>query len=280
MPPQDLTRDDSLGDFTARSITLLGEQRRVYVCGSGPGVIVMCEMPGISPHVARFARWVRGAGMTVYMPSLFGTDGALGDADSGAAIFRRLCVAKEFRALGGGESSPVTTWLMALARLAHQECGGPGVGAVGMCFTGNFAITMMLEDAVVAPVACQPSLPVDNPEALEISGTELAAVKDRLDRDGLTVLAYRFEGDKICTRARFDAYAQALGDSFDGRELPDSAANPDAPPFFAEHVPYPHSVVTAHLIDREGEPTSTARDEILNFLHGRLHEPIISRASS
>ncbi len=274
MTSQDLTRDDNLADFTARIISLLDEERRVYVSGSGPGVIVMCEMPGISPHVARFARWVRDRGMTVYLPSLFGTDGALGTADSGAAVYRRLCVAKEFRALGGGESSPVTMWLMALARLAHEECGGPGVGAVGMCFTGNFAITMMLEDAVVAPVACQPSLPVDEPGALEISDDELAAVKQRLDRDNLTVLAYRFVGDKICTRARFDAYAQALGDAFDGRELPDAAANPDPPPFFAAHVPYPHSVVTVHLIDREGEPTTTARDEILDFLHDRLHVSI------
>ncbi|MGI8881438.1 MAG: dienelactone hydrolase family protein [Jatrophihabitans sp.] len=280
MTGQDMTQDDSLSDFAVRTVALLGEKRRVYVSGSGPGVIVMSEMPGISPHVARFARWVRERGMTIYMPSLFGTDGAIGDADSGAALFRRLCVAKEFRALRGGESSPITTWLMALARLAHEECGGPGVGAVGMCFTGNFAITMMLEDAVVAPVACQPSLPVDQPDALEISDRELAAVKERLDRDDLTVLAYRFEGDKICTRARFDAYAQALGDSFDGRELPDTAANPDTPPFFAAHVPYPHSVVTVHLIDREGEPTTTALEEILDYLRVRLRGNGISRVNS
>lgn len=271
MTNHDVTRDDGLADFSIRSISLLGEARRVYVSGDGPGVIVMHEMPGISPHVARFARWVRDSGMTVYLPSLFGTDGSLGDAESGAQVFRRLCVAKEFRALGGGESSPITTWLMALARLAHRECGGTGVGAVGMCFTGNFAITMMLESAVVAPVACQPALPVDEPAALEISDAELTAVKERLDRDGLTVLAYRFEGDEICTRARFDAYERALGDSFVSRELPDTAANPDAPPFFAAHVPYPHSVVTVHLIDREGEATTTARDEILDFLVHRLH---------
>ncbi|MET8122472.1 dienelactone hydrolase family protein [Micromonospora sp. NPDC005189] len=275
-----MTRDDNLADFTVRSVSLLGEVRHVHVSGDGPGVIVMPEMPGISPHVARFARWVRDRGMTVYLPSIFGTDGALGDADSGAQVFRRLCVAKEFRALGGGESSPVTAWLMALARLVHRECGGPGVGAVGMCFTGNFAITMMLESAVVAPVACQPALPVDEPGALEISDAELAAVKERLDRDGLTVLAYRFEGDVVCTRARFDAYAQTLGDSFLSRELPDTAANPEAPPFFAAHVPYPHSVVTVHLIDGEDEPTTAARDEILDFLHDRLHGLGISRINS
>ncbi|MEU5715906.1 dienelactone hydrolase family protein [Streptomyces sp. NPDC020403] len=90
MADHDVTQDDDLVDFTVRSISLLGQVRRVYVSGDGPGVIVMHEMPGISPHVARFARWVRDRGMTVYLPSLFGTDGALGDADSGAQVFRRL----------------------------------------------------------------------------------------------------------------------------------------------------------------------------------------------
>src|SRR5262249_32480301 len=85
----------------------------------------MAEMPGISPHVARFARWVRDAGFTVYMPSLFGRDGAVPRADEGTEVFQRACVNAEFNALAGGRSSPVTTWLRALARHAHQECGGP-----------------------------------------------------------------------------------------------------------------------------------------------------------
>src|ERR1700740_654006 len=128
--------DDPLEDFARRDITLHGAAKRVYVAGSGPAVIVMTEMPGISPQVARFARWVRDAGFTVYMPSLFGRDGAVPDAEEGAAVFRRACVSAEFRALATNQSSPVTQWLRALARLAHHECGGLGVGAIGMCFTG------------------------------------------------------------------------------------------------------------------------------------------------
>jgi dienelactone hydrolase len=164
----------------------------------------------------------------------------------------------------------VTRWLMGLAREAHVECGGPGVGAVGMCLTGNFALTLMLEPSVLAPVLCQPSIPFNDQGGLEISDAELRQVRDRLHREDLTVLAYRFEGDKICTRQRFAAYAQALGDRFVGKELPDSAANTEVPPFFAEHVNFPHSVVTVHLVDREGEPTTQARDEILHFLRSRL----------
>lgn len=238
--------------------------------GRGPAVIVMTEMPGISPHVARFARWVREAGFTVYMPSLFGRDGAVPTADEGAAVFQRVCVSAEFRALAANESSPVTRWLMALARLAHAECGGPGVGAIGMCFTGNFALTMMLEPAVLAPVLSQPSLPLNEPAGLEIAPDELRAVKERLDRENLTVLAYRFAGDRICRAERFAAYTKALGDRFIGKTLPDDAANGDVSPFFAKHVPYPHSVVTQHLIDEAGQPTMAARDEILAFFAARL----------
>jgi dienelactone hydrolase len=271
MPTRNMTEDDPLEDFEPRQITLDGVTKKVYVAGSGPAVIVMTEMPGISPHVARFSRWVRDAGFTVYMPSLFGRDGAVPGAEEGVAIFKRACVSAEFRALAGNQSSPVTLWLRALARLAHQQCGGPGVGAIGMCFTGNFALTMMLEPSVLAPVLSQPTLPLDNPAGLEIAPDELAAVRQRLDRDDLTVMAYRFEGDRYCKAERFAAYSAALGDRFIGRVLPESAANRDSlAPFFEHVVASPHSVVTAHLIDEAGQPTLAARDEILAFFARRL----------
>ncbi|GGC86349.1 dienelactone hydrolase family protein [Chelatococcus reniformis] len=270
MNSRDLDQYDPLEDFAPRKITLDGLTKMVHVAGEGPAVVVMAEMPGISPHVARFARWVRDAGFTVYMPSLFGRDGGLPDLDTAQAIFKRACISAEFHALGAGRSSPVTRWLRALARLAHEECPGPGVGAIGMCFTGNFALSMMLEPSLLAPVLSQPSLPLDVPAGLEIAADELAAVKRRLDTEDLTVLAYRFAGDRFCRAERFAAYQAALGDRFIGRVLPDSAANPDVPEFFAKAVQTPHSVVTVHLIDEAGQPTTAARDEILAFFAGRL----------
>jgi dienelactone hydrolase len=267
---RNVDEDDPLDDFDPRVITLDGVAKVVHVAGSGPAVIVMTEMPGISPHVARFSRWVRDAGFTVYMPSLFGRDGAVPGVEEGAATLRRACVSAEFRAFAASESSPVTVWLRSLARLAHEQCGGRGVGAIGMCFTGNFALTMMLEPSMLAPVLSQPSLPLDDPGGLEIAPEELAAVRRRLDREDLTVMGYRFKGDRVCKAQRFAAYSQALGDRFVARELPDSAANPDTPPFFEHVVASPHSVVTAHLIDEAGQPTIAARDEILAFFTQRL----------
>ncbi|MTV14738.1 MULTISPECIES: dienelactone hydrolase family protein [Bradyrhizobium] len=270
MPNRPMTQDDPLDDFERRQITLDGAGKTVHVGGAGPAVIVMAEMPGISPHVARFARWVRDAGFTVYMPSLFGRDGAVASAEEGAAVFQRACVSREFRAMAANQSSPVTQWLRALAQFAHGECGGPGVGAIGMCFTGNFALTMMLEPSMLAPVLSQPSLPLNDPAGIEIAPEQVKAVRERLEREDLTVLAYRFEGDKFCMAQRFAAYREALGDRFIGRVLADSAANRDVPPFFRNFVTTPHSVVTVHLIDEAGQPTIAARDEILAFFRQRL----------
>ena len=233
MVQHNLKKDDPLEDFVHREIALDQVTKKVYVAGQGPAVIVMTEMPGISPHVARFSRWARDAGFTVYMPSLFGRDGAVPSAEEGAAVFQQACVSAEFRAFAANKSSPVTQWLRALARMAHQECGGAGVGAIGMCFTGNFALSMMLEPSMLAPVLSQPSLPMDDPGGLEIAPDELESVRQRLEREDLSVLGFRFAGDQFCRAERFAAYAEALGDRFVGRVLPDSAANTDVPPFFA-----------------------------------------------
>lgn len=273
MPPP--LPDDPLTDFARRTFTHDDVTRVVYVAGRGPAVIVMPEMPGISPHLARFARWVRDAGFTVHMPSLFGRDGVTAAVDEAVAVFKRTCVSAEFRSAGADRPSPVMTWLRALAVGAHQACGGPGVGAVGMCFTGNFALAMMLAGPTMAPVVCQPSLPLEDPAAVGVPKAELATIRRRLEAEDLAVLGFRFAGDRWCTAARFAAYAEALGPRFVARTLPDAAANPEPPPFFRDVVGGPHSVVTAHLVDAQGEPTLAARDEILAFLAARLLPRIV-----
>jgi len=261
---QALDQHDPLADFERRDIHLLGKSKLVFVAGRGPAVIVMSEMPGISPYVAQFARRVRDAGFTVWMPQLFGDPGRPITMGYAIPVMLRACISSEFRAFAANKSSPVIDWLRALAAHAHPLCGGKGVGAIGMCFTGNFALSMMLEPAMRAPVLSQPSLPMFGAAGMHIAPEELAAVKARMEREDLTVLAYRFDGDSFCRAERFAAYEKALGDRFVGRVLPDSAAAPN--PLMKN----PHSVVTAHLIDREGEPTRQALDEILGFFRQRL----------
>lgn len=254
---------EDLADFDKRSITLLGRSKDVYVMGSGPAVLVMSEMPGIYQLVADFARRVSDAGFTVYMPHMFGTAGRPVSGGYVLGSVARACISREFKAFAAHKSSPIVDWLRALARLAHDECGGKGVGAIGMCFTGNFSLNLMLEPAVLAPVLSQPSLPLANKAGMHIAPDELAAVKQRLEDEDLTVLAYRFEGDPMCPAQRFAAYEEALGDRFVSRVLPDSAARQGT-------GMAPHSVVTLHLVDEEGEPTRQALDEIISFYRARL----------
>ena len=193
-----------------------GQTKLVFVAGSGPAVIVMSEMPGIYPAVSRFARWVRDAGFTVWMPQLFGDAGPPADdrlrpGQHGARLHQ-----PRVPRLRRERVEPGHVWLRALAAHAHPLCGGKGVGAIGMCFTGNFALSMMLEPAVLAPVLSQPSLPLFRAGGMHISPDELEQVKKRLESEDLTVRAYRFEGDPFCKAARFEAYQQALGAALRG----------------------------------------------------------------
>jgi dienelactone hydrolase len=257
---------DPLSDFTARELEFDGKSKAVFVSGTGPAVIVMAEMPGISPEVARFARWVRDAGFTVYMPVLFGDPGRPIMAAGGLyslGVIVKGCISREFHAFRADSSGPISQWLRALSRLAFAEAGGKGVGAIGMCFTGNFALSMMLEPAVLAPVLSQPSLPVNDPAGLHIAPEELAIVKARMEAEDLTVQAYRFSGDAFCKAARFEAYQAALGDRFVPTVLDDASAAPGA-------AKNPHSVVTQHLIDEVGQPTRQAVDDIIAFFTRRL----------
>jgi dienelactone hydrolase len=228
-------------------------------------VIVIHEMPGLHPLVIRFADRVAAAGMTVYCPSLFGEDGrpvsipyALG------SMVGTMCVRREFFVWRGDRSSPIVDWLRALARQAHADCGGKGVGAVGMCFTGGFALAMMTEPSVVAPVLSQPSLPMvagsqARAGAIGVSSDEIACARRRFETEDLSMIGLRFKSDKLVPDPRFDTYAKAFGDRFEAIELDDADA---APAPIA-----PHSVLTLHL--KEDGPTKAAEQRVIQFFRER-----------
>ena len=156
-----------IADFSRRDITLLGRTKPVLLTGAtGPAIIVIHEVYGFTPTLARFCRWVRDAGFRVYAPILFGSPDAGNAEKQTLGRILSLCVSREFTLLAANKSSPVTDWLRALARLAHEECGGPGVGAIGMCLTGGFVLSMALDPVVLAPVLAQPGLPATRPGAL------------------------------------------------------------------------------------------------------------------
>lgn len=257
---------DLLADFFTDTFCHDGMIHRYYRLGSGPAVVVIAEIPGITPEVIGFARRVAGAGCSVYLPSLFGVDGAGKGASVMARSLGTVCVSKEFTVWATGRSSPVVRWLRALAAKAHHDCGGPGVGAVGMCVTGGFALAMAVDDRMLAPVLSQPSLPVaitpGRCRTVDISPGDLDIVKARC-ANGLQVLGARFDGDRMAPPGRFRFLSEQLGDAFIGVELPDSSANPDG-------RGAPHSVLTDHLIDEPGQPTRDVLDQVLAFFRDKL----------
>lgn len=246
-----------------------GEQHYpLYVGGEGPAVVVVHEIPGITPQVIYFADRLVEAGFTVYMPSLFGTPGKEFGPAYLSQSYARACISKEFRVLAANESSPVTDFLRAVCRKAHKECGGSGVGAIGMCLTGNFALSLMLDESVIAPVLSQPSLPVAQTEAarrgLHINDDDLAVVKQRVEKDGIPILGLRFTGDVLCAGERFERLREEFGTQFEGIEIDSELGNEHGIHRFA------HSVLTNDLVDAEGHPTRAALNRVLDFLSQRL----------
>jgi dienelactone hydrolase len=257
-----------LPGFTRSTFLHDGMTHDVHRAGSGPAVIVMHEMPGLHPGVVDFGRRLVDAGYSVYMPSLFGRDGA--PFAVGGQMLRatlRACVSREF-AVFADRTSPVTSWLRALAAAAHAECGGPGVGAVGMCFTGGFALAMAVEPAVLAPVLSQPSLPAPTSarkrSGLGLDQADLDRVKERAAGHGLCVLGLRFTGDRGCPPERFARLRTELGTAFEGIEIDSSPGNPHG---IGERA---HSVLTIDLVDQPGHPTRAALDRVMAFFAERL----------
>jgi len=266
--PMELTSD--ISDFTRRDLSLIGKTKSVLVTGTtGPAVIVIHEIYGFTATVARFCRWVRDAGFRVYAPVLFGAPDAGNPAKPSVTRILSLCISREFTILSANRSSPVTDWLRALARLAHEECGGPGVGAIGMCVTGGFALSMAIDPVVLAPILAQPGTPAFDAAALDIAPADLERVRQRT-REGLELRGYRFEGDPLCRASRFATLRNTFGAAFTGIELPDSAGNPAG--MKARGKP-PHSVFTGDLIDAAGQPTREAVDEVIGFFRQALQRP-------
>jgi dienelactone hydrolase len=246
------------------------EGRRVWRGGSGPAVIVVHEIPGLHPGVVDFARRLVAAGFTAWLPSLFGTPGRPADQGMLGEVLRG-CVSREFCTFALGRTSPITGYLRRLAAYAHAECGGPGVGAVGMCFTGGFALAMAVDERMIAPVLSQPGLPFPisarHRADVGLSPEDLTIVRQRAARDELCVLGLRFTEDRGSPGERFDTLRRELGDAFLAVEIDSSPGNPHG---IARRA---HAVLTRDFVDEPGHPTRAALDQVLAFYRERLAVP-------
>jgi dienelactone hydrolase len=262
MPEADLT------GWTAEPFTAAGFTHDVYRKGEGPGVVLIPEMPGLHPGVLALGNHLVDNGFTVAAPSLFGTPGAPPLRPGMVPVLLRGCVAREFAAFATNAERPVAHYLRALARDLNEKTPGKGVGVIGQCFTGGFALAAAVDDSVLAPVLSQPSLPLAlTPKQRRdpgLSEAELKIVERRAANEGLCALGLRFSEDKLVPGERFKTLKDRLGDAFEVIEIDSKEGN--------EHglTAMAHSVLTDQVREVDGHPAYEARKRVVEFLTQRL----------
>ena len=225
----------------------------IYHRGEGPPVVLIQELPGIGQETLHLADRFVEAGFSVYLPHLFGPIGKISMVGNMARVF---CLRREFTVFSSGKSSPIVDWLRALCRKVCADTGKPGVGVIGMCLTGNFAISLMGDESVLAAVASQPSMPFHSQDALHMSADEIASTRQRID-DTAPMLAFRFAGDPMCTAKKFASIGRQFNDGQERialKTLPGKG----------------HSVLTLDFVNEDGHPTREALATVLDYFGRQL----------
>ena len=262
-PEADLT------GWTAAPFTAEGITHDVYRKGDGPGVVLIPEIPGLTPQVLALGNHLVDNGFSVACPSLFGQPGRPLSVGYVVPTIARACVAREFMALATDAERPVARYLRALARDLNERTPGKGVGVIGMCFTGGFALAAAVDDSVLAPVLGQPSVPLPITPARRrnpgVSEKEMARVVQRATDEGLCALGLRFTQDPLVPAERFQTLRQRLGDAFEVIEIDSSPGNEHG---FSRMA---HSVLTDQVREKDGHPAYEARKRVVEFFNERLH---------
>jgi dienelactone hydrolase len=262
---------DPLTGWLPAPFSAAGRTHDVYTRGEGPGVVLLPEIPGMTPAVLALGDHLVDAGFTVAIPSLFGQPGREVSAGYVLPTFAKACITREFQAFARRADRPVAEYVRALARDLHRRAGGPGVGVIGMCFSGGFALAAAVEPAVLAPVASQPSLPLpigaSRRQDLGMSDADRTAISERVRTEGLCLLGLRFSEDSMVPDDRFRALEAAFGQGWRAIALNSKPGNP------AGIKKNEHSVLTSADVEKPGHPTHEARAQVTEFLRERLSRP-------
>ena len=226
----------------------------VYRRGAGAPVVLLQELPGIGQETLSLADELVNAGFEVVMPHLFGP---LGKTSVGANLVRVMCLRKEFWLMSSDRSSPIADWIRLLCREVRDQRGAKGVGVIGMCLTGNFAIQLIGDDSVLAAVASQPAMPFFKQGALQMTPDDVRQSRDALDSKGPMRLL-RFEGDPLCTKEKSECVHRTFND--DGTTRVQEITIPGKG----------HSVLTLDFVDEAGHPTRAALDNVIQYFSSRL----------
>lgn len=258
----------TLDGWTVAPFSGGGYTHDVYEKGSGPGVVLIPEIPGMTPEVLGLAQHLVDSGFTVVVPSPFGTPGREGTMGYTLGVVSRVCVSAEFRAFATNAHRPITDFLRAVASDLAGRTPGPGVGVIGMCFTGGFALAAAIDDTVLASVMSQPAVPFPVGRARQLNpgvpSAEFDAIAARADAGNLCVMGLRFSEDSSAPKARFAGLKARLGDKFEVIELDSSEGNADG------YSKSAHSVLTNEVRENPANSAFAARERVVEFLTNAL----------
>ena len=240
--------------FTAATAGGTSIRHDVYRRGSGAPVVLIQELPGIGPETLRLADEFVANGFEIVLPHLFGP---LEKTSTGGNLLRVFCMRREFHLFENNRASPIVDWLKALCREVKAQGPHKGVGVIGMCLTGNFAISLMGDDSVLAAVSSQPSMPLMKADELHMSASDIGDIRQRIDATA-PMHAYRFAGDPMCNAAKFQAIDKAFNNDGSTRVVTHTLPGKG------------HSVLTLDFVDEDGHPTREALNEILAYFAAQL----------
>jgi dienelactone hydrolase len=215
--------------FDERSFSHIGIEREVYSLGKGPDVVILHEIFGLDSQALELGVALSEE-FRVHLPLMFGKPGAKGVGVLGA------CIRREIFLLATWRTSPIVEWLKALCRDVRDRSKSQGVGVIGMCVSGGFALTLVADDSVLAPVVAQASLPFLHRYSLGMSPEDAAAVAERTrNLGGKCVLALRYKRDWIAPGSKIETIRRLIGEGalhyveIDGSEHSTLTSRPRSP---------------------------------------------------
>ena len=241
-----------------------GITHTVFTAGSGPGVVLMHELPGMTKEFWRLANWL-AEHFTVWAPDLFGNS-STPTKPIMAKLLIKACISRKIHLFSNNDPGPITQWLRSLSKDLHDKVKGPGVGVIGMCMTGNFALTLALDPWVTAPVTSQPGIPASTPFTNRDGGLQMTDLeRGALAARDIDVMALRFAGDRLCKAARLKTIRRVVGENrIHAHVIDDEHRNPNGP------LKHPHSVLTADLVNDDNGVTKQKLREVVEFLKQRI----------
>ena len=241
----------------------------------GPGVLLLHELAGLSNNTVKFAASLMDAGFTVAMPHLFGRVGAEGNGGMGAGAAGLLgrCIMREMSFFLRDQPPQGTEWLKEASKVLGERSISPrGVGVIGMCATGSFAMATVLDPHVGAVVASQAALPLLRRGTWGVPGGDR-----KLADEDTAVMTLRFCTDAKSGKGRVKRLPERMNETLTyNTSGPTDSKLPHAERGIEEgvgnrlHVIWAggagHSILTSERVDR-------AVTAVIDFLRKNLSPP-------